>query len=89
MDVQPALEIRPGYKFNVLVDQGIVFPGSSETETAGKAKRFQKKVGLNGVAAAPMAAASGFISETMSFGLARGVGAWIFNRGGIVASPVQ
>lgn len=26
MDVQPTLEIRPGYKFNVLVDQGISFP---------------------------------------------------------------
>ncbi|NSX89038.1 IncP-type conjugal transfer protein TrbI [Agrobacterium tumefaciens] len=28
MDVQPTLEIRPGYKFNVLVDQDIIFPGS-------------------------------------------------------------
>lgn len=28
MDVQPTLEIRPGYKFNVLVDQDIVFPTS-------------------------------------------------------------
>jgi type IV secretion system protein TrbI len=27
MDVQPTLEIRPGYKFNVLVDQDMVFPG--------------------------------------------------------------
>ncbi len=27
MDVQPTLEIRPGYKFNVQVDQDIVFPG--------------------------------------------------------------
>lgn len=27
MDVQPTLEIRPGYKFNVLVDQDIVFQG--------------------------------------------------------------
>ncbi|MCM2435808.1 IncP-type conjugal transfer protein TrbI [Agrobacterium rosae] len=26
MDVQPVLEIRPGYKFNVLVDQDIVLP---------------------------------------------------------------
>lgn len=26
MDVQPTLEIRPGYQFNVLVDQDIVFP---------------------------------------------------------------
>ncbi|MBO9136666.1 IncP-type conjugal transfer protein TrbI (plasmid) [Rhizobium sp. B230/85] len=26
MDVQPTLEIRPGYKFNVLVDQDIMFP---------------------------------------------------------------
>ena len=26
MDVQPTLKIRPGYKFNVLVDQDIVFP---------------------------------------------------------------
>ncbi|MGV1873642.1 IncP-type conjugal transfer protein TrbI [Agrobacterium rosae] len=28
MDVQPTLEIRPGYKFNVLVDQDILFPSS-------------------------------------------------------------
>ncbi|WEZ86315.1 IncP-type conjugal transfer protein TrbI (plasmid) [Rhizobium sp. 32-5/1] len=28
MDVQPTLEIRPGYKFNVLVDQDIIFPGN-------------------------------------------------------------
>ncbi|NTD86775.1 MULTISPECIES: IncP-type conjugal transfer protein TrbI [Rhizobium/Agrobacterium group] len=28
MDVQPTLEIRPGYKFNVLVDQDIVFPST-------------------------------------------------------------
>ncbi|MCI9868618.1 IncP-type conjugal transfer protein TrbI [Rhizobium skierniewicense] len=28
MDVQPTLEIRPGYKFNVLVNQDIVFPGA-------------------------------------------------------------
>jgi len=27
IDVQPTLEIRPGYRFNVLVDQDIVFPG--------------------------------------------------------------
>jgi type IV secretion system protein VirB10 len=27
IDVQPTLEIRPGYKFNILVDQDIVFPG--------------------------------------------------------------
>ncbi|AOR81195.1 IncP-type conjugal transfer protein TrbI [Novosphingobium resinovorum] len=27
MDVQPTLEIRPGYLFNVLVDQDMVFPG--------------------------------------------------------------
>jgi type IV secretion system protein VirB10 len=27
LDVQPTLEIRSGYKFNVLVDQDIVFPG--------------------------------------------------------------
>ncbi len=26
MDVQPTLEIRPGYKFNILIDQDIVFP---------------------------------------------------------------
>lgn len=26
LDVQPTIEIRPGYKFNVLVDQDIVFP---------------------------------------------------------------
>ena len=28
IDVQPTLEIRPGYKFNILVDQDIVFPGA-------------------------------------------------------------
>lgn len=28
LNVQPTLEIRPGYKFNVLIDQDIVFPGS-------------------------------------------------------------
>lgn len=28
MDVQPTLEIRPGYKFNVLVDQDLVFPNA-------------------------------------------------------------
>lgn len=28
LDVQPTLEIRPGYKFNVLVDQDIIFPGA-------------------------------------------------------------
>lgn len=27
MDVQPTLKIRPGYKFNVLVDQDVIFPG--------------------------------------------------------------
>ncbi|MBX5166866.1 MULTISPECIES: IncP-type conjugal transfer protein TrbI [unclassified Rhizobium] len=26
MDVQPTLQIRPGYKFNVMIDQDIVFP---------------------------------------------------------------
>ncbi|KAB2790310.1 IncP-type conjugal transfer protein TrbI [Brucella anthropi] len=28
LNVQPTLEIRPGYKFNVLVDQDVVFPRS-------------------------------------------------------------
>jgi type IV secretion system protein VirB10 len=28
LNVQPTLKIRPGYKFNVLVDQDIVFPGA-------------------------------------------------------------
>jgi type IV secretory pathway VirB10-like protein len=28
IEVQPTLEIRPGYKFNILVDQDIVFPGA-------------------------------------------------------------
>ncbi|MGV1768160.1 IncP-type conjugal transfer protein TrbI [Rhizobium rhizogenes] len=28
LEVQPTLEIRPGYKFNALVDQDIVFPGT-------------------------------------------------------------
>ena len=28
LNVQPTLEIRPGYRFNVLVDQDIVFPGA-------------------------------------------------------------
>jgi type IV secretion system protein VirB10 len=27
LNVQPTIEIRPGYKFNVLVDQDIIFPG--------------------------------------------------------------
>ena len=27
LEVQPTIEIRPGYKFNILVDQDIVFPG--------------------------------------------------------------
>lgn len=27
LDIQPTLRIRPGYKFNVLVDQDLVFPG--------------------------------------------------------------
>lgn len=31
LDVQPTLEIRPGYKFNVLVDQDIIFPGKYRT----------------------------------------------------------
>ncbi len=29
LNVQPTIEIRPGYRFNVLVDQDIIFPGSS------------------------------------------------------------
>ncbi|KWV42283.1 conjugal transfer protein TrbI [Rhizobium altiplani] len=33
LNVQPTLEIRPGYKFNVLVDQDIVFPGSYTNKT--------------------------------------------------------
>jgi len=28
LDVQPTIQIRPGYKFNVLVDQDIIFPGN-------------------------------------------------------------
>lgn len=28
LDVQPTLEIRPGYQFNVLVDQDMAFPGA-------------------------------------------------------------
>ena len=28
LNVQPTLEIRPGYQFNVLVDQDLVFPGA-------------------------------------------------------------
>jgi type IV secretion system protein TrbI len=31
IDVQPTLEIRPGYNFNILVDQDIVFPGAYPT----------------------------------------------------------
>nr|WP_172690449.1 IncP-type conjugal transfer protein TrbI [Agrobacterium deltaense]ASK48475.1 conjugal transfer protein TrbI [Agrobacterium deltaense] len=31
LNVQPTLEIRPGYKFNVLVDQDIIFPGTYRT----------------------------------------------------------
>jgi type IV secretion system protein VirB10 len=32
LDVQPTLEIRPGYRFNVLVDQDLVFPGAYLTK---------------------------------------------------------
>ena len=28
LNIQPTLEIRPGYRFNVLVDQDIVFPNA-------------------------------------------------------------
>lgn len=28
LDVQPTIQIRPGYKFNVLVDQDIIFPST-------------------------------------------------------------
>lgn len=35
MDVQPTLEIRPGYKFNVRVDQDIVFPGGTGNCNSG------------------------------------------------------
>ncbi len=28
LNVQPTIQIRPGYKFNVLVDQDIIFPGN-------------------------------------------------------------
>ena len=28
LNVQPTLDIRPGYQFNVLVDQDIIFPGT-------------------------------------------------------------
>lgn len=31
MDVQPTLEIHPGYKFNVLVDQDVLFPGTHKS----------------------------------------------------------
>ncbi len=31
MEVQPTLEVRPGYKFNVIVDRDIVFPGEFKT----------------------------------------------------------
>ena len=30
LDVQPTLRVRPGYKFNILVDQDIVFPGQGK-----------------------------------------------------------
>ncbi|MCO5164702.1 MAG: IncP-type conjugal transfer protein TrbI [Mesorhizobium sp.] len=30
LNVQPTLEIRPGYRFNVLVEQDIIFPGSQQ-----------------------------------------------------------
>lgn len=29
LNVQPTIKVRPGYRFNVLVDQDIVFPGAS------------------------------------------------------------
>ncbi|MNE67805.1 Bacterial conjugation TrbI-like protein [compost metagenome] len=28
LNIQPTIRIRPGYRFNVLVDQDIVFPGN-------------------------------------------------------------
>lgn len=28
VEVQPTRETRPGYKFNVLVDEDIIFPGA-------------------------------------------------------------
>ncbi|TNM59834.1 IncP-type conjugal transfer protein TrbI [Aliirhizobium smilacinae] len=31
MNIQPTLEIRPGYNFNILVDQDIVFPDAYQT----------------------------------------------------------
>lgn len=36
LDVQPTLEIRPGYQFNVLVDQDIVFPGAYRGQARGR-----------------------------------------------------
>ena len=36
LDVQPTLQIRPGYKFNVLVDQDIVFPSVYRANTTTK-----------------------------------------------------
>jgi type IV secretory pathway VirB10-like protein len=27
MNVSPTIEVRPGYAFNVMVTQGLVFPG--------------------------------------------------------------
>ena len=37
IDVQPTLEIRPGYNFNILVDQDIVFPGAYHSDGAANA----------------------------------------------------
>lgn len=31
MNIQPTIKIRPGYNFNILVDQDIVFPGAYQT----------------------------------------------------------
>ena len=30
LNVQPTLKIRPGYRFNVLVEQDIIFPGTQQ-----------------------------------------------------------
>ena len=41
LDVQPTLRIRPGYKFNILVDQDIVFPESYPLPTGMRSSRMK------------------------------------------------
>ena len=41
LDVQPTIEIGPGYKFNVLVDQDVVFPGAYPEVSVTRTSRLR------------------------------------------------